>query len=75
MPRVYKTPIRSRTFELVARLFREEFTLTTARYDDERNREQSYRSLRCFALAFADAFADSNSQFDRDRFLRACGLE
>ena len=30
---------------------------------------------RSVALAFADKLANTNSRFDRQRFLRACGVE
>lgn len=40
-----------------------------------RDRATERATLRFLARDFADALEESNRQFDRARFLRACGLE
>jgi hypothetical protein len=32
-------------------------------------------AIHAFAKEFADLYANDNPRFDRDRFMRACGLE
>jgi len=58
-------------FELVARILHaaypiEATDITKAVIEDTR---------RGIVYDFANAFAEENPRFDRDRFLRACGIE
>jgi len=72
MPRIYKTPLSKRTFELVARIVA---NAISREYYDIQNGAQNLRTARAIALDAADKFSRSNERFDRKRFYRACGLE
>ena len=50
------------------------FAAQRASYDDELEAD-AIRALDRLAKAQADYFATQNGNFDRARFIRACGLE
>jgi len=59
-------------FEVVAALLKglRKLPIATAEHDEGTVRA----TLDATTEAFADVFAGGNGRFDRDRFLRACGL-
>lgn len=63
------------TFWLVANTLRGQ--LTTPEMAALRPREDVIvrNTITDIANVFADAFQQSNDHFDRDKFIRACGLE
>lgn len=66
-----------RHFELVARTIklRADTWLCDIAGDDPKVTQASRELLVCLARDFADAFKADNPRFDRDRFMKACGLE
>jgi hypothetical protein len=61
----------------MAAMTRQDFELITSAisgvFDPYGDRCDVYRNM--IAEAFADELADTNERFDRERFLRACGVQ
>lgn len=71
MPRVYKSPITSRVFELVADIL---LRKRNSPMLDPYTKADLDAVLDDLVEGFGDKFADSNPRFDRERFYKACGL-
>lgn len=56
-------------FEAIANNFDKEITLARATGD-----LSAQFSLKCLALSMAATFAEFNPRFDREVFIRACGI-
>lgn len=64
----------SRHFYFVADTIRVQLEAIHGREYDPKRREAALTALRHVANEFAAGFAQSNGQFDKERFLEACGV-
>lgn len=70
-----KRTLRTLHFDLVAGVLQCERRNAATIYEPGQYREGALVSLRRVALAFADEFEIRAEGFQREKFLKACGLE
>ena len=66
--------MQRRHFELIAEVLRG-WTIPAENMDDLPGEQETTSAAQGIAYDFAEALASTNPNFDRARFLKACGVE